>query len=65
MNAPVDIPSNVVRCIPRHRPGHDRIIAFKIRASSLKEAVLNAYLDRLIDAGDVEDVFREYGLRRD
>lgn len=47
------------------RPRRERVITFKIRAATLKEAVLNAYFDKLIDAHDVDEVFLEYGLRHD
>jgi hypothetical protein len=56
--------SNVVPFRPRQRPPA-RIISFRIRAGDLKQAVINAYLDHLIEARDVESVFREYGLEHD
>jgi hypothetical protein len=49
----------------RRRPRRERIVMFRIHASSLKEAVMNAYLDRLIGARDVADLFSEYGLSDD
>jgi len=60
-NEPLAIQRNVVRFPRRCR----RVITFKIHASDLKQAVMEAYLDRLIDARAVADVFAEYGLRAD
>lgn len=48
---------------PRPRP--ERIILFAIRAGDLKQAVMDAYLNGLIDALAVEDCFAEYGLHHD
>jgi hypothetical protein len=60
---------NVVPFRPRRvrhpQAARGRVIFFAARASDLKQAVMNAYLDRLIDAHDVADVFAEYGLRHD
>jgi hypothetical protein len=59
-------PIHTCNVVPfRRRPPRERIIKFQIRASSLKEAVLNAYLDGLIGPRDVADCFAEYGLRHD
>ena len=46
-------------------PRPERIIVFRIRAGDLKQAVIDAYLDHLIGAWDVEDIFADYGLHHD
>jgi hypothetical protein len=44
---------------------YGRTIVFEIRAGDLKQAVMDAYFDHLIDARGVAEVFAEYGLERD
>lgn len=41
------------------------VIVITIRAGDLKQAVMNAYYDRIINAQDVQSVFAEYGLKHD
>lgn len=64
MNAPIG--NNTSNVVPfRRRPRRERVITFRIRASSLKEAVVNAYLDHLISVDDVAACFAEYDLAND
>ena len=70
MNARVDRfvePSNVA---PFRRSRADRLrgertIGLVIRACDLEQAVMRTYLNGLIDARDVGDLFAEHGLEAD
>jgi hypothetical protein len=55
----------VVPFRPRYSSRRDRVIVFAIRAGDLKQAVMDAYLDHLIDTRQVQDVFTAYGLCHD
>jgi hypothetical protein len=61
-----NVDDNVVPFRPRrgqHR--QDRVIVLVVKAPDLKMVILDAYFDGKLTRADVEDLFKQYGLRND